>query len=93
VGRREFWKANPRGAAAGLITGLTLTVSARLLRELERVSELRSKIAGATIQVSWIRPLQKDSRERGPAHILAPLLKTKLVKRIGTRKSGRYILG
>jgi hypothetical protein len=26
------------------------------------------------------------------AHILAPLLKTKLVKRIGTRKTGRDVL-
>jgi Fic family protein len=31
--------------------------------------------------------------KQGAAHILAPLLKAKLVKRIGTRKSGRYVLG
>jgi DNA-binding IclR family transcriptional regulator len=31
--------------------------------------------------------------KEGAAHILAPLLKAKLVKRIGTRKSGRYVLG
>jgi len=31
--------------------------------------------------------------KQGAAHILAPLLKAKLVKRIGTQKSGRYILG
>lgn len=30
--------------------------------------------------------------KQGAAHILAPLLKAKLVKRIGTRKNGRYIL-
>jgi Fic family protein len=31
--------------------------------------------------------------KQGAAHILEPLLKTKLVKRVGTRKTGRYILG
>lgn len=30
--------------------------------------------------------------KQGAAHILAPLLKAKLVKRIGTRKNGRYLL-
>lgn len=30
--------------------------------------------------------------KQGAAHILAPLVKAKLVKRIGTRKTGRYIL-
>jgi DNA-binding MarR family transcriptional regulator len=30
--------------------------------------------------------------KQGAAHILAPLLKAKLVKRIGTRKTGRYVL-
>ena len=34
-----------------------------------------------------------DVTKQGAAHILAPLLKTKLVKRIGTRKTGRYLLG
>jgi len=29
---------------------------------------------------------------RAPPHILAPLLKTKLVRRVGTRKNGRYLL-
>jgi DNA-binding MarR family transcriptional regulator len=33
-----------------------------------------------------------DVTKQGAAHILAPLLKTKLVKRIGTRKTGRYVL-
>jgi len=33
-----------------------------------------------------------DVTKQGAAHILAPLLKAKLVKRIGTRKTGRYIL-
>ncbi|HYD85329.1 MAG TPA: hypothetical protein VEA63_14785, partial [Opitutus sp.] len=41
------------------------SVSARLLRELEAVAELRTKIAEATIQVAWIPQLQKDSRQRG----------------------------
>lgn len=31
--------------------------------------------------------------KQGAAHLLAPLLKAKLVKRIGTRKNGRYVLG
>ena len=30
--------------------------------------------------------------KQGAAHILAPLLKARLVKRTGTRKSGRYLL-
>lgn len=34
-----------------------------------------------------------DVTKQGAAHILAPLLKAKLVKRIGTRKTGRYVLG
>ena len=31
--------------------------------------------------------------KQGAAHLLGPLLKAKLVKRVGTRKNGRYILG
>ena len=31
--------------------------------------------------------------KQGAAHILQPLLKAKLVRRVGTRKNGRYILG
>lgn len=31
--------------------------------------------------------------KQGAAHILQPLLKARLVKRVGTRKNGRYILG
>ena len=31
--------------------------------------------------------------KQGAAHLLAPLLKARLVKRIGTRKNGRYVLG
>ena len=34
-----------------------------------------------------------DVTKQGAAHILAPLLKAKLVKRIGTRKTGCYVLG
>ena len=41
------------------------TVTPRLVRELERIAELRAGIASATIQVSWIPQLQKDSRQRG----------------------------
>ena len=33
-----------------------------------------------------------DVTKQGAAHILAPLLKARLVKRIGTQKNGRYIL-
>ena len=40
-------------------------VSPRLLRELESIAGLRTRIASATIQVSWIPQLQKDSRQRG----------------------------
>lgn len=31
--------------------------------------------------------------KQGAAHILAPLLKSKIVRRIGTRKNGKYVLG
>ncbi len=41
------------------------SITPRLLRELERIAELRARIASATIQVSWIPQLQKDSRQRG----------------------------
>ena len=34
-----------------------------------------------------------DVTKQGAAHILAPLLKSKLVRRLGTRKNGRYLLG
>jgi DNA-binding MarR family transcriptional regulator len=34
-----------------------------------------------------------DVTKQGAAHILAPLLKAKLVKRVGTRKTGRCVLG
>jgi Fic family protein len=40
-------------------------VSARLLRELETIADLRAKIESATIQVTWTPQLQKDSRQRG----------------------------
>src|SRR6185295_926136 len=43
----------------------TFNVSPRLLRQLESIAELRTRIASATIQVSWIPQLQKDSRQRG----------------------------
>ena len=41
------------------------TVSARLLRELEAIAALKTRIAGATVQVAWIPQLAKDSRQRG----------------------------
>jgi Fic family protein len=41
------------------------TVSARLLRELEAIADLKAKIAAATIQVAWTPQLAKDSRQRG----------------------------
>lgn len=41
------------------------TVTPGLLRDLEIISELRARIASATVQVSWIPQLQKDSRQRG----------------------------
>ena len=43
----------------------TFTITPRLVRELERIAGLRAGIASATIQVSWIPQLQKDSRQRG----------------------------
>lgn len=43
----------------------TFNISPRLLRDLETVAELRTCIASATVQVSWIPQLQKDSRQRG----------------------------
>jgi len=33
-----------------------------------------------------------DVTKQGAAHILAPLLKARLVKRVGTRKNGKYVL-
>ena len=41
------------------------TVSARLVRELEAIADLKAKIAAATIQVAWTPQLAKDSRQRG----------------------------
>jgi Fic family protein len=43
----------------------TFSVSPRLLRELETIAGLRTRIASAAVQVSWIPQLQKDSRQRG----------------------------
>ncbi len=34
-----------------------------------------------------------DVTKQRAAHILAPLLTTKLVRRIGTRKTGRFVFG
>jgi Fic family protein len=41
------------------------SVSARLLRDLETIADLRAKIEGAAIQVTWTPQLQRDSRQRG----------------------------
>jgi hypothetical protein len=62
------------------------TISARLLQELEAIAELKARITGASP-----RRAARTAKNRA-AHILAPLLKAKLVKRIGTRKFGRYLL-
>ncbi len=43
----------------------TFTITASLLRELETIAALRTQIASATVQVSWIPQLQKDSHHRG----------------------------
>jgi Fic family protein len=40
-------------------------VSAGLLRELESIAELKAKVVAATVQVTWMPQLQKDSRARG----------------------------
>jgi Fic family protein len=40
-------------------------VTSRLLQDLEVIAELRARILSATIQVSWVPQLQKDSRQRG----------------------------
>ncbi len=41
------------------------TVTARLLRELETIADLKAKIAAATVQVAWIPQLAQDTRQRG----------------------------
>lgn len=41
------------------------TITPRLLRDLEAMAEARTKIASATIQLTWVPQLQKDSRQRG----------------------------
>jgi len=41
------------------------TITARLLRELETIADLKARIAAAAIQVTWTPQLQKDSRQRG----------------------------
>ncbi len=51
---------------------------------------LRDKPDGLTPAEIWAAI---NVTKQGAAHILAPLLKAKLVKRVGTRKSGRYVLG
>ncbi len=43
----------------------TFTITPRLLRDLEAVADVRAKIAEATIQLTWVPQLQKDSRHRG----------------------------
>lgn len=50
---------------------------------------LRDKSEGLAPAEIWAA---LNVTKQGAAHILAPLLKAKLVKRVGTRKSGRYIL-
>ncbi len=43
----------------------TFNITPRLLRDLEAVADVRAKIASATIQLTWVPQLQKDSRQRG----------------------------
>jgi Fic family protein len=43
----------------------SFTVSAQIVRELEIVSSLRTRLADAIVQVAWIPQLAKDSRQRG----------------------------
>ncbi len=50
---------------------------------------LRDRLDGLAPAEIWAA---LNVTKQGAAHILAPLLKAKLVKRIGTRKNGRYIL-
>src|SRR5947208_2085793 len=40
------------------------TVTPKLLRQVERIATLRERVTAATVQVSWIPALQKDSRAR-----------------------------
>jgi Fic family protein len=40
------------------------TISPRLLLLVERISALRERIVGATVELSWIPALQKDTRTR-----------------------------
>lgn len=40
-------------------------ITPRLLRDLEAIADARAKIAFATIQLTWVPRLQKDSRHRG----------------------------
>jgi Fic family protein len=42
----------------------SFTVSHRLVRQLEAIAALREQILAATVQVTWIPALQKDSRVR-----------------------------
>ncbi len=41
------------------------TITPRLLRDLEAITEARARISSATIQLTWVPQLQKDSRQRG----------------------------
>ena len=58
------------------------------------VTRLRCATCHRGVAVPKLLPdiLTETVTKQGAAHILAPLLKAKLVKRIGTRKTGRYIL-
>lgn len=50
---------------------------------------LRDRPEGLTPAEIWAA---LDVTKQGAAHILTPLLKARLVKRVGTRKNGRYLL-
>lgn len=43
----------------------TFAITARLLRDLETIADVRAKIASASIHLTWVPQLQQDSRQRG----------------------------
>ena len=67
------------------------TITPRLLSWVEQITALRERILATTVQVQWIPALQKDTRQ-GAINLLRPLVAAGLVRRIGTKKTGRYML-
>lgn len=56
----------------------------------ERLLHLLRERHGLTPQEIWAA---LGVTKQGAAHILQPLLKAKIVRRVGTRKNGKYVLG